>query len=401
MPKRAASPTVANDVRVLAVYRPYPVYADLRFESKDAPDFVSWIAACLGDIKYLVAIGWKPNSGSIAIVEISRRFQQWANILGEHKWKDFLLHPDEAVTGRTSRIYFSSLADHRACEKSGWKFKYLDEAFIRTNVQLDLFRYPYPKSTWCPEPIVDQTNESVCRPLPESLFPGSAPKPKPVLVPGSLSWVQRAETGGTSRSHPKSQRVEPPLSPNLEKGTPTKPKPQVTSPSRSSSISSISGVTGLVQEFTIADTLSAYDVSSWDEFDDTTSTLFEKNPRPDIITNETTVVQPQPEENPQNLWEQDNLTERKVYDDLEVCPTHKVRCKPNICADFSDHMKRHGLDPKHFQLIGGPSNAYTLQREKELQKQQDGSREPANRRGRSRGRGRGRAMPRGPFANPW
>jgi hypothetical protein len=202
-------------------------------------------------------------------------------------------------------------------------------------------------------------------------------------------------------------------------------------------------------------------VSSWDEFDDTTvvesepgdhrtytlphnlqlielmlivilgafssltdsmsqSTLFEKNPRPDIITNETTVVQPRPEENPQNLWEQDNLTERKVYDDLEICPTHKVRCRPNICADFADHMKKHGLDPKHFQLLGGPSNAYTLQRgesfsslkhsraisnpfriEKEQQKQQDGSWEPANRRGRSRGRGRGRAMPRGPFANPW
>jgi len=63
-----------------------------------------------------------------------------------------------------------------------------------------------------------------------------------------------------------------------------------------------------------------------------------------------------------------------------------------MCTDFVDHMKKHQLDPRHFQMKGGPSNVYKLQKEKEKQEQQEeDSGEWSTKRGRGRGgRGRGR-----------
>ena len=91
------------------------------------------------------------------------------------------------------------------------------------------------------------------------------------------------------------------------------------------------------------------------------TTLFDRNRVPED-TAQTTVVRPaQPEEVEENLWQDDITKSRKVYHDLEICPTHKIRCK-TMCSDFAEHMKKNGLNPRHFQLKGGPSNVYTLQR---------------------------------------
>ncbi len=90
------------------------------------------------------------------------------------------------------------------------------------------------------------------------------------------------------------------------------------------------------------------------------TTLFEG--KRDEETAQTTVAVPaQPEEITENLWQEDITKERKIYDDLEICPTHKIRCK-NMCTDYVDHQKKH---PRYFQTKkGGPSNVYTLQRGK-------------------------------------
>ena len=116
------------------------------------------------------------------LVEISKRFEHWGNILGEHRWRDILTNVPAAYARGSSKVYFSTTQTHRKCEKDGWKFRHLDDAFVNMQFKPDLCRTPYPKSTWCALPPLDQTNQSICAKIPYHYFPGSAPEPKPVLV---------------------------------------------------------------------------------------------------------------------------------------------------------------------------------------------------------------------------
>jgi hypothetical protein len=118
---------------------------------------------------------------SIALVEISRDYKDWARILGEHKWQLAIHNNRPADRERWSRIYYASFRDHRAAEKAGWKIKQIDDAFICNDV-VDIVNSPYPKTTWCNTSHPDQTNFALLRPIPVDLFPDSAPKPKQKVV---------------------------------------------------------------------------------------------------------------------------------------------------------------------------------------------------------------------------
>ncbi len=116
------------------------------------------------------------------LVEISRHFEHWGNILGEHRWRDILTNVPTAYAWGSSKVYFSIMQTHWKCEKDGWKFRHLDDVFVNMQFKLDLCCTPYPKSTWCALPPLDQMNQSICAKIPYHYFPGSAPEPKPILV---------------------------------------------------------------------------------------------------------------------------------------------------------------------------------------------------------------------------
>lgn len=171
---------------------PYPPQANLELDTEQA-DFVSWIGACLGSPDFLIAIGYKPKvcfllcpdsicpshgpkTPNLVLIEISNKFQDWHRILGEHAWHKVFRHLAIGDECRSSQIFYASHRNHREAEKSGWKFLFLADSFIKANYFANICNTPYPPSTWCPVPSLDQTSYTVCRRIPMSLFPDSAPR---------------------------------------------------------------------------------------------------------------------------------------------------------------------------------------------------------------------------------
>lgn len=179
---------------------PYPPHANLEHKHERA-DFLSWIVGCLGSDAYLHAIAWKPKvrhtsslvyircsshllqTPTTVLIEVSRDFESWERLLGEHKWSEvFRTGFSSKDADNTSMIFFSTFHDHRAAEKAGWKILYIDDAFIKENVHRDICNDPYPQTRWCVAPELDKTNGAIHRPLPLELFKDTAPKPAPRVV---------------------------------------------------------------------------------------------------------------------------------------------------------------------------------------------------------------------------
>ena len=60
----------------------------------------------------------------MVIVEVNRDLYDFAAVLDEHKWKEFLKQPssDEAI--RESKVFYCQLSDGRKVQKSGERIGY-------------------------------------------------------------------------------------------------------------------------------------------------------------------------------------------------------------------------------------------------------------------------------------
>ncbi|KAJ3768273.1 hypothetical protein FB446DRAFT_752221 [Lentinula raphanica] len=200
MPKRIPTPPGDINTRYFTICFPYPLNSNWELR-EDQITFSRWIASCIKK-EYLIAIMYKPTARGMVIIEVDRAFQEdeHRNLLGEHRWKDFLKNPNSEERECCSQIFYSVYNDHRGAQKDGWKTINVRDEWLNVPQSLSAFKYPYPSTHWCNLPAEDKTSKRICRPLPVASFP---PPPRPVQpVVGSSAWVQ-----GTAGSSAETQRV--------------------------------------------------------------------------------------------------------------------------------------------------------------------------------------------------
>ncbi|KAK0465512.1 uncharacterized protein EV420DRAFT_1514683 [Desarmillaria tabescens] len=161
-----------SDADYLTVSKPYP----LNFEwdqDKDIIKHVRWIAACIDSPRQFYAFHYKPSAPSMIIVEIEKNCsKKRETLLGEHRWKEFLLAPSEEEREYISQIFPCLHSTDLALRNDGWH---------RVSVRPDWFKgwsrtqckdimHPYPTTHYCTPPFVDPLNRSLCRPLPHSFL---------------------------------------------------------------------------------------------------------------------------------------------------------------------------------------------------------------------------------------
>ncbi|KJA28270.1 hypothetical protein HYPSUDRAFT_811264 [Hypholoma sublateritium FD-334 SS-4] len=188
MPKRPKSPEAADDARYFTVYKPYPLNPNWA-EEEDQKACAVWIAECIGP-HHLWAIHEKPKSRNMMLLEVSKDFEDHASLLGEHRWSEFLKDPADDEKGRTTQVFHSFYARGRDAQKDGWKVIVVQSKWFDDWAPgKDRIKYPYPNTHWCPTPVEDKTNKTLCRPLPAET---KAPPPRAQsTVVGSSTWVAK------------------------------------------------------------------------------------------------------------------------------------------------------------------------------------------------------------------
>ncbi|KAF8320400.1 hypothetical protein DL93DRAFT_2094320 [Clavulina sp. PMI_390] len=428
MPKRPKTPDSGpEEFKILAVYRPYPPNADLEYES-EREDFVSWIVQCLGDSSLLLGIAWKPKSARTAIIYVAKSLPNWRRILGEHRWEDAFLPETTgpAFKDHTSQIFYCSLSTHRVVEKNGWK-----TVFFRPREVDQMFhpvcKTPYPPTTWCSTPLPDVTNAPIYNELPLNLFPDKpVPAPKPVVgsdkwlstkaVPGAGNgtgpsqskgaWgkplsnsvkgasISASSSASTTSSAPSSRNG--PASPPAKNAwnTSTAPNARSVLPApRASNNTPTSSVTSAATTWSGTSVTTAYtslytptSAADSDEDDEVTMSRLGSSMAATTITSifdqpsgqtidetaKTTVLSGDGSE--VDLWaaEEANKKEESVL----KCPTHgKGICNRSVCPDIVPYLKSLGLDYNTVKAGGGgPSNVYSLERERKQMEEDKNSR---------------------------
>ncbi|KDQ56335.1 hypothetical protein JAAARDRAFT_59227 [Jaapia argillacea MUCL 33604] len=188
MVKKPATPPPSDDEpRYLTVVYPYPASAYM-LES-DVKQMAFWLA-CITKPQNLWAIYHKPSARNMIIIEVARNFQGFRELLGEHKWSQFLRNPSDDEKTKSSKIFYCTLGSGREVQKEGWKKTDIQDAwFTRGWTPINkIIEHPYPLSSRCDPPTEDITNKPFCRPLPVALFPPeNMPPPIPV---GSPEWIE-------------------------------------------------------------------------------------------------------------------------------------------------------------------------------------------------------------------
>ncbi|KAI0919209.1 hypothetical protein AcW1_003353 [Taiwanofungus camphoratus] len=187
MPKRIPTPPPGDDEpRYLTVVHPYPPHANMELET-DRKVFAFWLACCIGKDN-LYAFFHKPLSPNMVIIEVNRNFPDFNNLLGEHRWRNFLRKPSQDEEDRVSKVFYCTYSTGREVQKYGWKRIFVEERWFKEwSPQNILIAYPYPVTYRCEVPSEDKTREPLCRPLPVQTFPPPPPiRPPPV---GSPAWI--------------------------------------------------------------------------------------------------------------------------------------------------------------------------------------------------------------------
>ncbi|KII95466.1 hypothetical protein PLICRDRAFT_170114 [Plicaturopsis crispa FD-325 SS-3] len=189
MPKRIATPPPGDDEpKFLTVVHPYPLNANWELPL-DRKEFVFWLSCCIGKDSFF-AFHYKPSAPSMVVIEIERDFPRFKDLLGEHRWSEFLKTPSKEEQGKVSRIYYCRLDTGRNVQKNGWKKIHIDEAWFNDWSPLNKkIAYPYPKTHYCALPAEDKTNAPICRPLPVADFPPPAKTTARPPVVGSQDWI--------------------------------------------------------------------------------------------------------------------------------------------------------------------------------------------------------------------
>ncbi|KAF5354356.1 hypothetical protein D9758_010758 [Tetrapyrgos nigripes] len=188
MPKRIPTPPPPDDEpKYLAVWYPYPLNANMEVK-EDYIATARWIAQCIGP-NPLYALLYKPSARGMILLEISRAFTDWGNILGEHRWKEVLRRPTHEEHPRVSRIYDSRYKSGRAAQKEGWKrIDVKDSWFNDWSFENNHFAFPYPGTYWCDRPSEDKTAFDVCHNL-DTRFKQPPPAVPDPPKPGSQEWL--------------------------------------------------------------------------------------------------------------------------------------------------------------------------------------------------------------------
>ncbi|KAK0208695.1 hypothetical protein DFS33DRAFT_466256 [Desarmillaria ectypa] len=176
-----------GDADYFTVSKPYP----LNFEWDQGEDIIKhvrWIAACIDSPRQFYAFYYKPSSPSMIIVEIEKNCsKKRETLLGEHRWKEFLLAPSEEEREYISQIFPCLHSTDLALRNDGWHRVSVRDSWFKgwSRPQCKDIMHPYPTTHYCIPPVVDRINRSLCRPLPRSFLTfRQTPKPDAKLTPG-------------------------------------------------------------------------------------------------------------------------------------------------------------------------------------------------------------------------
>ncbi|VDB88942.1 unnamed protein product [Peniophora sp. CBMAI 1063] len=243
MPKRPKTPPPADDEpKYLSVVHPYPkTHPNMELEH-DQIRVCFWLACCIGGNPRLHdyplrALYYRPKSGGILIIEVSRDFENWNGLLGKHQWSDFVMEPTTEERDKYSSIFYCTYNRGRDVQKAGWKRIDVQPGWYNGwSAHNQKIRWPYPKTGWCELPkanMNDPNQPQLCRPLPAKDF---KPPPKAAIpAVGSPAWHEWKKTGVLPAGPKQKQAAAPILSGAWGQG-----KPRVTATTASTpSVSSV------------------------------------------------------------------------------------------------------------------------------------------------------------------
>ncbi|KAH7096830.1 hypothetical protein BKA62DRAFT_485778 [Auriculariales sp. MPI-PUGE-AT-0066] len=249
MVKRAATPPPSKDEpKFLTIIHPYPPHANLELK-EDQVEMSRWLACIIQDPSKLHSLYYKPSGHNHVVIEISRDMPHFDQLLGCHRWENFLQSPTDEQRQKESKVYWCSHNSTRAMEKLGWKRVDIDDEWFKGfTLQNKKIVSPYPRSAWCDIPVEDVTILHICRPIPKRAFgeiDGTAPEithvkpaknklaPIPRVVPGAASWVAAKSSGTTPTPQVPKKNTTPTMgawSKPINVSSAAKPKAQTTSP---------------------------------------------------------------------------------------------------------------------------------------------------------------------------
>jgi hypothetical protein len=56
------------------------------------------------------------------LLEVNRDYSHPERLLGEHRWREFLVNLTEEEAGRSSMVFYSTYSAGRQAQKDGWHF---------------------------------------------------------------------------------------------------------------------------------------------------------------------------------------------------------------------------------------------------------------------------------------
>ncbi|KAL4249629.1 hypothetical protein ABKN59_006184 [Abortiporus biennis] len=374
---------IEDDTKFLCIYRPYPLNANIELD-EDARHVVFWLA-CITGKEHIVALHFKPRTERIIIAEISKKFDRWNDLLGEHKWSEFLQNPTEEEKEGVSQIFYCKRSNSDAVRK-GFKVKDIPEGWFtkyKWAPNNKRIVHPYPKSSYCSPPLEDPTNAALCCPLPVADFPKPSntiqPRPAPA---GSAQWLAEKNNGSiplqgawaskanASKKTPKIPAPAPAWGANRPAILPGPPGIATPSPLQYGSSSSegkagVSIVPRLTPDNSSSGSRSSGsndgdsepDVSSraasltsrtevafanamaivaleddehWEEGDDGPPTMWAVNAAQEVPEADISV----------NMW--DNYTVKPVDETEFYCTTHSKLCRKGICRErsYAENQKK-------------------------------------------------------------
>ncbi|RDX48580.1 hypothetical protein OH76DRAFT_1404490 [Lentinus brumalis] len=193
MTKRPPTPPIEDGARYLTVVYPYPSRPNTELETHQKL-FARWVAACIDD-RYLLAFYHKPTSPGCIIIEIDESLPDFYQILGAHRWCEFLKQPKDDDAKHVSKVFYCTYKSDRLVQKNGWKRVDIKDGWFKSKCPSQ-FASPYPTTRWCDIPKVgDVIQNDLCEALRESDFPPppqSAPAPVAPVV-GTSEWLSQQE----------------------------------------------------------------------------------------------------------------------------------------------------------------------------------------------------------------
>ncbi|KAI5122339.1 hypothetical protein M0805_002506 [Coniferiporia weirii] len=357
MPKREPTPEPADESKYLIINYPYPLHANMSIESERYL-FAHWIASCIGK-DFLLAIYHKPSAPNMVIIEVAKSCPRTNDLLGAHKWREFLKNPEADEVNNESRVYYCHYKSGREVQKNGWKLIDVCEPWFKNYdpYTSPFVCNPYPESSFCEVPPETQTDYALCRHLPSDVFvrPKSNTK-QSTAVPGSEVYYTDKKSSAAAFVQPKPSRSfagavsQTPSRANIE-------RPKASSRSYSDASKSASLRSAIASDL-VDPILSvppglgyppglifpkANQPPSSDWGWEATSEAVVSDDTPDwpssadiIATKLSTAVLNDGQEPGHEATEDDGQywTEQPVRPvdwDKPICPVHKVFCRPGIC----------------------------------------------------------------------